>query len=110
MKYKVLVPFADLQDEKHIYQKDDVYPRKGLTPSDERIQFLLNTAPYFIGTEGKAEEVEVQEQVIEDEIVAKVASLEDLTVNDLKKLAEEKGIILNAKAKKADIIEVLKGE
>ena len=37
MKYKVVKAFADLQDNKHVYGIGDEYPRKGYSPTTERI-------------------------------------------------------------------------
>lgn len=39
--YKVIITFADLQDCNHIYNKGDEYPRKGYSPSKERVDSLL---------------------------------------------------------------------
>lgn len=38
--YTVLSEFADLQDGNHIYRVGDEYPRKGYSPTDERIAEL----------------------------------------------------------------------
>lgn len=40
MKYTVLSEFADLQDGNHIYRVGDEYPRKGYSPTDERVDEL----------------------------------------------------------------------
>ena len=40
MKYKVIKAFADLQDNQHIYSVGDEYPRKGYSPTAERIAEL----------------------------------------------------------------------
>ena len=45
MKYKVIEGFYDLQDPEgrdgyHLYNKGDIYPRKGLEPTEERIAKL----------------------------------------------------------------------
>ena len=40
--YKVIERFADLQDENHIYEIGDTYPRKGSKPSEERIEELAS--------------------------------------------------------------------
>ena len=40
MKYKVIKAFADLQDNKHVYGIGDEYPRKGYSPTAERIAEL----------------------------------------------------------------------
>ncbi|MBR4627786.1 MAG: hypothetical protein IKO47_08825 [Ruminococcus sp.] len=38
--YRVIVYFEDLQDKSRPYNAGDVYPRKGLRPSAERIEEL----------------------------------------------------------------------
>ena len=40
MKYKVIETFADLQDNKHVYGIGDEYPRKGYSPTAERVDEL----------------------------------------------------------------------
>jgi len=40
--YKVIKAFADLQDQKHVYKIGDEYPRKGYSPSGERVEELLS--------------------------------------------------------------------
>ena len=40
--YKVIERFADLQDESHIYEIGDTFPRKGSKPSEERIEELAS--------------------------------------------------------------------
>lgn len=40
MLFPVMKDFEDLQDDKRLNEKDSWYPRKGLEPSDERIQEL----------------------------------------------------------------------
>ena len=42
MKYKVIKAFADLQDCNHSYFPGDEYPRKGYSPTPERIDELLS--------------------------------------------------------------------
>lgn len=41
--YKVIKYFTDLQDEEYAYQVGDTYPRKGLSPTDERIAELSSS-------------------------------------------------------------------
>lgn len=43
-KYRSLINWHDLQDDNYIYLVGDEYPRKGLTPSQERIEQLCGTA------------------------------------------------------------------
>lgn len=38
--YKVVRYFTDLQDNNHEYKAGDIFPRKGLTVSDERLEEL----------------------------------------------------------------------
>lgn len=40
--YKVLVRFMDLQDENHIYEQGDTFPRNGVKVSAERINELTS--------------------------------------------------------------------
>lgn len=42
MKYKVLRFFEDLQDDNYYYETGSIYPRDGLTPSQERINELAS--------------------------------------------------------------------
>ncbi|MGF7002408.1 hypothetical protein M2149_000784 [Lachnospiraceae bacterium PFB1-21] len=41
--YKVIKLFHDLEDGNRLYNPDDTYPRKGLTPTKERIAELLGS-------------------------------------------------------------------
>lgn len=41
--YRAVEQFADLQDDKYIYEIGMIYPRKGLNPSDERIKELAGS-------------------------------------------------------------------
>ena len=48
--YKVLVDFADLEDNGHVYKAGDTFPRKGVEPSESRIK-ELSTASNKRGVE-----------------------------------------------------------
>ena len=39
---KVIIAFADLQDDGHIYNVGDEYPRAGVTVSEERLEQLAS--------------------------------------------------------------------
>lgn len=57
-KYRSLINWHDLQDDNHVYLVGDEYPRKGLTPTKDRIEQLCGTAnlakkPYIIKIEEK---------------------------------------------------------
>ena len=43
MTYTVLVRFKDLQDNRHVYNVGDKFPRVGLSVSDARIEELSTT-------------------------------------------------------------------
>ncbi|HFN8303605.1 TPA: hypothetical protein ACHG9P_000252 [Staphylococcus aureus] len=38
----VKVDFTDLEDNRHVYLKGHVYPRKGYNPTDERVKSLAS--------------------------------------------------------------------
>lgn len=40
---RVVIPFFDLQDGAYEYKDGDIYPRKGYTPSESRINELAST-------------------------------------------------------------------
>lgn len=43
INYRVIYHFTDLQDEDYSYYPGDVYPRKGLVPSEDRIEELATS-------------------------------------------------------------------
>ena len=52
-KYRSVINWHDLQDDNHVYLIGDEYPRKGLTPTRERIEQLCGRAnlakrPYIV--------------------------------------------------------------
>lgn len=46
--YQVIYPFKDLQDNEHIYNVGDIYPRQGVQADKERVD-ELKTAKNKIG-------------------------------------------------------------
>lgn len=42
--YRVVVEFADLQDNNHVYRVGDKFPKKGSKASRERYKELMSTA------------------------------------------------------------------
>lgn len=42
--FKVIKQFIDLQDNNHLYKVGDVYPRKGLEPTENRLKELSTSA------------------------------------------------------------------
>lgn len=88
MAYKVTQAIRDLQDNQRYYRAGDKFPRNGLKVDDERVAELVKGG-YIVA--------EVEEG----------ADLSKLKKDELVALAIEKGIEVDAKDTKADIIEKL---
>ena len=88
MAYKVTQAIRDLQDNQRYYCAGDKFPRNGLKVDDERVAELVKGG-YIVA--------EVEED----------ADLSKLKKDELVALAIEKGIEVDAKDTKADIIEKL---
>ena len=88
MTFKVTQAIRDLQDNQHYYRAGDVFPRKDLKVDDERVAELVKGG-YIVA------------DVEED------ADLSKLKKDELVALAVEKGIEVDTKDTKAEIIEKL---
>ena len=88
MAYKVTQAIRDLQDNQRYYRAGDKFPRNGLKVDDERVAELVKGG-YIVA--------EVEED----------ADLSKLKKDELVALAIEKGIEVDAKDAKADIVEKL---
>ena len=88
MAYKVTQAIRDLQDNQRYYRAGDKFPRNGLKVDDERVAELVKGG-YIVA--------EVEED----------ADLSKFKKDELVALAIEKGIEVDAKDTKADIIEKL---
>ena len=86
MAFKVTTPIRDSKDNKHYYAAGDIFPREGLDVDDERVAELVKGGY-------------IAEDVDED--------LSKLKKDELVALAAEKGIDVDTKDTKADIIEKL---
>ncbi|HCU8843127.1 TPA: hypothetical protein PDJ16_002431 [Staphylococcus aureus] len=79
----VKVDFTDLEDNRHVYMKGHVYPRKGCDPTDERIKSLASV-------ENKRNEQMIH--VVDDKLTKKelieIASLASLDVDEKQTKAE----------------------
>ncbi|HCH7056741.1 TPA: hypothetical protein RQC88_002634 [Staphylococcus aureus] len=79
----VKVDFTDLEDNRHVYMKGHVYPRKGYNPTDERVKSLANV-------ENKRNEQMIC--VVDDKLTKKelieIASLASLDVDEKQTKAE----------------------
>jgi len=88
MAYKVTQAIRDTKDNDQYYRAGDVFPREGLQADDERVAELVKGG-YIIAD-------------VEDE-----ADLTKLKKDELVALAVEKGIEVDTKDTKAEIIEKL---
>ena len=88
MAYKVTQAIRDLQDNQRYYRAGDTFPRNGLKVDDERVAELVKGG-YIVA------------DVEED------ADLSKLKKDELVALAVEKGIEVDTKDTKAEIIEKL---
>lgn len=92
MSYQVIRFFTDLQDNEHPYGVGDIYPRTGLTVTEERIKELS-------GSENKqmrplikeVKEEKVTEDNTEKNLYTKT-EINRMSTADLQKLASENGI------------------
>ncbi|HDH6147721.1 TPA: hypothetical protein PI727_001995 [Staphylococcus aureus] len=79
----VKVDFTDLEDNRHVYMKGHVYPRKGYDPTDGRIKSLASV-------ENKRNEQMIY--VVDDKLTKKelieIASLASLDVDEKQTKAE----------------------
>ena len=91
MAFKVTQAIRDLQDNQHYYRAGDVFPRKDLEVDDERVAELVKGG-YIVA------------DVEED------ADLSKLKKDELVTLAVEKGVEVDTKDTKADIIEKLEAQ
>lgn len=88
MTYKVTQAIRDLKDNQHYYRAGDVFPREGLKVDDERVAELVKGG-YIVAD------------------VEEGADLSKLKKDELVALAVEKGIEVDTKDTKAEIIEKL---
>ena len=88
MAYKTTKAIRDLQDNQHYYRAGDVFPREGLKVDDERAAELV---------EGGYIVADVEEDT----------DLSKLKKDELVALAVEKGVEVDTKDTKAEIIEKL---
>ena len=88
MSFKVTQAIRDLQDNNFYYAAGDIFPRKGLEVDDERVTELVKGG-YIVA------------DVEED------ADLSKLKKDELVALAVEKGVEVDTKDTKAEIIEKL---
>lgn len=84
MTYKVTKAIRDLQDNKRYYRAGDTFPFKGVEVSEERLAELVDKG-----------------------VLKRETELSDLTVKELKELAQTRDIEGYSDLKKAELIELL---
>ena len=118
--YRVLNKFADSLDNDFVYEVGDAYPREGFKPSIFRLEQLSEFVHVLGGpaiekvedgeTEGAESEdkTEVEKKEVPAGDIEDVVVLGQLTNNELMELLDEKGIKYDKKARKEELIELLK--
>ena len=94
MIYKTTKAIRDTQDNDFCYYAGAIYPRRGLEVSKERLDELVEKGAIFKIEEPIVDEIELDESQTVDEIKAKL---------------DEIGIGYSSSAKKAELLELLKG-
>ncbi|HEM2809907.1 TPA: hypothetical protein U0616_001716 [Streptococcus suis] len=89
----------DLQDDEFCYYAGAIYPRPGLVVSQERLDELVEKGHIVkIDDEPSLPAKEEEKPVVEDP-----------TIDEIKAALDELGIKYSSRAKKAELLELLKG-
>ena len=94
MTYKTTKAIRDTQDNDFCYYAGAIYPRRGLEVSKERLDELVEKGAVF---------------KIEEPIVDGIELDESQTVDEIKTKLDGLGIEYSSSAKKAELLELLKG-
>ncbi|MGQ7321902.1 HeH/LEM domain-containing protein [Streptococcus suis] len=103
MTYKTTKAIRDLQDDDFCYYAGAIYPRPGLVVSQERLDELVEK-----GAIVAVDEVPTQPDEKETVEVEEV-TVEDPTIDEIKAALDDLGIKYSSRAKKAELLELLKG-
>lgn len=99
MTYKTTMAIRDLQDDEFCYYAGAIYPRPGLVVSQERLDELVEKGHIVkIDDEPSLPAKEEEKPVVEDP-----------TIDEIKAALDELGIKYSSRAKKAELLELLKG-
>ena len=85
--YKVLAYFTDLQDNNHPYDEGDIFPRDGLSVSENRLQELSSTR-----NRRKIKLIELVEDKQEPPKPLTKTEINRMPISELKELALANGI------------------
>ena len=94
MTYTTTKAIRDLQDNDFCYYAGAIYPRPGLVVSQERLDELVEKGAIVKTEEQTVDEIELDEEP---------------TIDEIKAALDELGIKYGSRAKKAELLELLKG-
>lgn len=97
-KFVVIKSFTDLEDNRHVYEGGDFYPRAGAELDEARAEALAS------------EDNAQKKPLIVEVLVKKEPKLEDLTVDELKAKLDDQKVEYKAKATKKELIALLGGD
>ena len=110
--YRVIKRFTDLQDGNHLYIEGDIFPRKGVTASETRLQELSTAAnrqgvPMIQAVEEDPDngKTAFEVRIVEGHFDEK--GLSALRNDDLSKLAQDLGLDISGCKVKADFVALL---
>lgn len=103
MTYKTTKAIRDLQDDEFCYYAGAIYPRPGLVASQERLDELVEKGAIVAVDEVPTQPDEEETVGVEEETV------DDPTVDEIKAALDDLGIKYSSRAKKAELLELLKG-
>ena len=85
--YKTLVYFTDMQDNDYPYDEGDIFPRQGLSVSENRLKELSTTA-----NRRRIQLIQLVEQEVKEEKLYTKTEINRMSISDLRKLANDNDI------------------
>ncbi|MGQ7381015.1 HeH/LEM domain-containing protein [Streptococcus suis] len=102
MTYKTTKAIRDLQDDEFCYYAGAIYPRPGLVVSQERLDELVEKGA-IVAVDEVPTQLDEKETVEVEEV-----TVEDPTIDEIKAALDDLGIKYSSRAKKAELLELLK--
>ena len=102
MTYRTTKAIRDLQDDEFCYYEGAIYPRPGLVVSQERLDELVKKGAIVAVDD-------IQDQPEAEEVAEVEEPVEDPTIDEIKSALDDIGIKYSSRAKKAELLELLKG-
>ena len=85
--YKTLVYFTDMQDNDYPYDEGDIFPRQGLSVSENRLKELSTTA-----NRRRIQLIQLVEQEVKEEKLYTKTEINRMSISDLRRLADQNDI------------------